>query len=244
MHASLGTRLICSSAYHPQTDDQTERINQILEDMLRACALSYSAKWDACLPLAEFAYNNSYQESIQMAPFEALYRQKCRTPLNWSEEDEINFHGPDMVVEAEERVRFIQANLKIAQSRQRNYADQRRQPLVFQVGNHVYLRVSPLKGVQWFGVKENLAPRYIRPFLFIEQCRLVAYRLELPPHLSAVHNIFHVSQLKKCLRIPIEVIDMENLQLEPDLTYPEHPIKILDRKDRVTRHHARKSYKV
>ena len=85
LQASLGTQLIRSSGYHPQTDGQTERINQILEDMLRACALTYSQKWDECLPLAEFAYNNSYQESIKMAPFEALYGRRCRTPLNWSE---------------------------------------------------------------------------------------------------------------------------------------------------------------
>ena len=116
--------------------------------------------------------------------------------------------------------------------------------MVFQVGDHVYLRVFPMKGVQRFGIKGKLAPRYIRPFPIIEQCGPVAYRLELPPHLSMIHNIFHVSQLKKCLRIPTEMIGMENLQLESDLTYPEHPIKILDRKDRVTRHHTRKSYKV
>ena len=91
--------------------------------MLRACALAYSQKWDECLPLAEFAYNNSYQESISMAPFEALYGRRCRTPLNWSKAGERNFFGPDMGVEAEEQVRLIQANLKIAQSRQKNYAD-------------------------------------------------------------------------------------------------------------------------
>ena len=103
-HAAIGTQLNRSSAYHPQTDGQTERINQILEDMLRACALSYSKKWDDCLPLAKFAYNDSYQESIKMAPFEALYGQRCRTPLNWSEADERNFLGLDMVREAEEQV--------------------------------------------------------------------------------------------------------------------------------------------
>jgi len=117
LHASLGTQLIRSLAYHPQTDGQTERINQILEDMLRACALTYSHKWDECLPLAEFSYNNSYQVSIKMAPFEALYGRRCRTPLNWSEAGERNVFGPDMVSEAEEQVRVIQKNLKIAQSR-------------------------------------------------------------------------------------------------------------------------------
>ena len=99
-HAALGTQLIRSSAYHPQTDGQTKRINQILEDMLRACVLSYSKKWDECLPLAKFSYNNSYQESIKMVPFEVLYGRRCRTPLNWSEAGERNFFGPDMVGEA------------------------------------------------------------------------------------------------------------------------------------------------
>ena len=113
-HAALGTQLIRSSAYHPQTDGQTERINQILEDMLRACVLTYSKKWDECLPLAEFSYNNSYQESIIMAPFEALYGRRCTTPLNWSEAGERNFFGPDLVGDAEDQVRLIQANLKTA----------------------------------------------------------------------------------------------------------------------------------
>ena len=103
----MGTKLDFSSAYHPQTDGQTERVNQILEDMLRACVLTYSQKWDECLPLAEFAYNNRYQESIRMAPFEALYGRKCRTPLNWSEAGERTFFGPDMVNEVEEQVRVI-----------------------------------------------------------------------------------------------------------------------------------------
>jgi len=134
--------------------------------------------------------------------------------------------------------------LKIAQSRQKSYADKKRQSVSFQVGDHVYLRVSPMKGVQRFGVKRKLAPRYVGPFPIIERCGPVAYRLELPPHLSAVHNIFHVSQLRKCLRVPSKVIDIEKLQVEPDLSYPEHPIKILDRKDRVTRHQTRRFYKV
>lgn len=163
LHAALGTQLIRSSAYHPQTDGQTERINQILEDMLRACVLTFSQKWDECLPLAEFAYNNSYQESIKMAPFEALYRRRCRTPLNWSEAGERNFFGPDMVTEAEEQVQIIQKNLQIAQSRQKNYANKRRRPLIFDVGDHVYLRVSPMKGVQRFGMRGKLAPRYVGP---------------------------------------------------------------------------------
>jgi len=211
LHTCLGTRLIRSSAYHPQTDGQMERINQILEDMLRACVLAYPQKWDECLALAEFSYNNSYQESIKMAPFEALYGRRCRTPLNWSEVGERTIFGPDMVKEAEEQVHLIQENLKIAQSRYKSYADKQRDPLVFEVGDHVYLKVSPWKGVQRFGIKGKLAPRYIGPYPIVERCGPVAYRLNLPAKFSAIHNIFHVSQLKKCLRVPTETIDSDTI---------------------------------
>ena len=179
-----------------------------------------------------------------MAPFEALYGRKCRTPLNWSKAGERTFFGPDMVNEAEEQVRVIQENLKIAQSRQKSYADKKRQSVLFQVGDHVYLRVSPMKGVQRFGVKGKLAPRYVGPYPIIECCGLVAYRVELPSHLSTVQNIFYVSQLKKCLRVPTEVVAMEGLQLEPDLVYPEHPVKIVDHKTRVTRTQTSNLYKM
>jgi transposase InsO family protein len=114
---ALGTKLIRSSAYHPQTDGQTERVNQILEDMLRACVLQYNKNWDKCLSLAEFSYNNSYQSSLKMAPFEALYGRHYRTPLNWSQTDERRIFGPDLVIEAENKVKIIQDNLKEAQSR-------------------------------------------------------------------------------------------------------------------------------
>jgi hypothetical protein len=104
LYKSLGTKLLHSSAYHPQTSGQTERVNQIVEDMLRACVLEFPQKWDDCLPLAEFSYNNSYQESIKMAPFEALYGRRCRTLLNWSEPGERSFFRPDMVKETEAKV--------------------------------------------------------------------------------------------------------------------------------------------
>ena len=126
---SLGTKLIRSSAYHPQMDGQTERVNQILEDMLRACVIQYDKNWDKCLALAEFSYNNSYQSSLKMAPFEALYGSRCRTPLSWSQTGERKIFGPDLVTEAENKVKVIQANLKAAQSRQKSYADKRREPL-------------------------------------------------------------------------------------------------------------------
>jgi hypothetical protein len=180
LHKSLGTKVIHSSAYHPQISGQPERVNQILKDMLRSCALTYHDQWDKCLPLAEFSYNNSYKESIKMAPFEALYGRRCRTPLNWSELGEIWFFGVDIVKETEAKVRQIQKNLKVAQSRQKSYADKRRRPLVFEVGNYVYLIVSPMKGVNQFVVKGKLAPRYIGPFQIIERCGKVAYKLKLP----------------------------------------------------------------
>jgi hypothetical protein len=233
-HKSLGTKLLHSSSYHLQTSGQTKRLNLILEDMLRACVLEFSQKWDDCLPLAEFLYNNSYQESIKMAPFEALYGRRCRTPLNWSEPGERCFFRPDMVKETEEKVQRIIHNLKEAQARQKSYADKRRQPLHFQVEDYVYLKVSPMKGVSCFGVKGKLAPRYIGPFPILERYGPVAYRLQLPETLSVVHNVFHVSQLKKCLRVPDRTIEVMDVALEPDLTYSEHPIRVLDQQDRIT----------
>jgi hypothetical protein len=134
--------------------------------------------------------------------------------------------------------------LKEAQARQMNYADKRRQPLVFQVNDYVYLKVSPMKCVNRFGVKGKLAPRYIGPFLILERYGPVAYRLQLPETLSLVHNVFHVSQLKKCLRLPDRTIDVVDVTLELDLTYSEHPIRILDQKDHITRKRILKFYKV
>ncbi|WVZ89938.1 hypothetical protein U9M48_036283 [Paspalum notatum var. saurae] len=244
LQATLGTKLIRSSAYHPQTSGQVERVNQILEDMLRACALTYSTKWDECLPLAEFAYNNSYQKSLEMAPFEALYGRRCRTPLNWFKPGERLTFSLDLVTQAEEQVKFIHSNLKRAQSRQQNYSNRRRRPLAFEEGDQVYLRVSPMKGVHRFGVKEKLALRYVGPFKITKRCGSVAYRLELPPHLVAVHDVFHVSQLKKCLRVPKEMVDTSQIQIQPDLTYEEHPIKVLDQKQRSTRRRAINFHKV
>jgi hypothetical protein len=189
LYASLKTHLIHSSAYHPQTYGQTERVNQILEDMLRACVLEYQGRWDQNLPLAEFSYNNSYQESLKMAPFKVLYMHRCHTPLNWIELREKVIFGPDLVEEAEATVRRIQDNLKAAKSCQETYANKRRRPLEFEVGNHVYLRVSPMKSMKRFGVKGKLAPRYIGSF------PILAYKLDPPPSLAGVHDIFHVESV-------------------------------------------------
>jgi hypothetical protein len=134
--------------------------------------------------------------------------------------------------------------LKAAKSRQETYANKRHQPLEFEVGNHVYLRVSPVKSVKRFGVKGKLTPRYIRPFPILEKCGTVSYKVDLPPSLTGVHNIFHVSHLKKCLKAPMDVVLPEVTPLEADLSYPEHPTKILDQKDRVTRHKMVKFFKI
>jgi hypothetical protein len=126
LHESMDTKLNFSSAYHPQTYGQTERTNQVLEDMLRACALKHGRSWDKSLPYVEFSYNNSYQASLKMAPFEALYGRKCRTPLYWNQTIERQVFGPEILQEAEKQVQIIRENLKIAQLRQKSYADNRR----------------------------------------------------------------------------------------------------------------------
>jgi hypothetical protein len=244
LQKSLGTTMIRSSVYHPQTDGQTERVNQILEDMLRACVIHYGKDWDKFLSLAEFSYNNNYQSNLKMAPFEASYGRRCRTPLNWSQAGEREIFGPDLVLEVEDKVRIVKRNLKAAQARQKSYHDKRRKPLQFEVGDHVYLKVSPTKGIQEFGIKGKLAPRYIGPYENKGTCGPVAYKLELPPHMSAIHDVFHVSQLKKCVRLPTEVLSEPELEIEPDLSYQEHPVKILDRKERSTRAKSIKMYKV
>jgi hypothetical protein len=194
--------------------------------------------------MPEFSYNNSYQTSLKMAPFEALYGRRCRTPLSWSQTGERKIFGPDLVTEAEEKVKTIQNNLKVAQSRQKIYTDIRRRPLQFQIGDFVYLRVSPTRGIQQFSVKEKLAPRYIGPFEIIEICGPVAYRLQLPPQLAAIHDIFHVSQLRKCVKIPTKIIDPQAIEIKSDLTYTEHPIKVLDTKERSTRRETIRMFKI
>ena len=159
--------------------------------------LSYiKNKWITCLLFAEFSYNNSYQASIKMSPFEALYGRRCRTPINWSESGERPFFGPDLVKDAEEQDRIIRENLRIAQSRQKTYADRCHRELHFKVSDYVYLKISTFKGTRRFQVRGKSAPRYVGPFRIIKKVGAVAYQLDLPQSLSAVHNIFHISQLK------------------------------------------------
>src|SRR3989337_576071 len=194
----MGTHITWSTAYHPQSQGQVERVNQILEDMLRACVISFGKKWADYLPYAEFSYNNSYQASLKMALFEALYGWRCRTPLMWDEVGDRQLFGPDLIKESEDKLKLIRDRLKVAQSRQKSYPDSKRKEVVYDIGDRAYLRVSPLRGVKRFGVKGKLAPRFVGPYRVLERMGEVAYKLELPEGLSGVHDVFHVSQLKKC----------------------------------------------
>jgi transposase InsO family protein len=144
LHESMDTKLNFSSAYQTQTNGQTERTNQILEDMMRACALKYGKSWDKSLPYAEFSYNNNYQASIKMAPYEALYGHQCRTPLFWSQTGESQVFGPEVLKDAEKQVQMVRESLKVAQSRQKSYANKRRRDLSFEIRDFVYLKVSPM----------------------------------------------------------------------------------------------------
>ncbi|WVZ80737.1 LOW QUALITY PROTEIN: hypothetical protein U9M48_028193 [Paspalum notatum var. saurae] len=242
LHDSLDTRLRFSATYHPQTDGQTERTNQILEDMLRACALQYGTSWDKSLPYAEFSYNNSYQASLKKSPFEALYGRRCMTPLFWNQPGEKQVFRPDLIKGAEQQIKMVHENLRVARSGQKSYADVRRRDLTFKVDDFVYLKVSPMRGIRRFNIKGKLAPRYISPFKIVERKGEVAYKLELPSNLSGIHDVFHVSQLKKCLRVPEEQAPLEGL--DEDLTYIEHPVKILETSERVTKNKRIKMCKV
>jgi hypothetical protein len=164
--------------------------------------------------------------------------------LYWDQTGERQFFGPEIIQEAEEQVRIIRENLRVAQTRQKSYADNRRRPLEFEEGDHVYLKVSPLHGMRRFKVKGKLSPRFIGPFRVFRRVREMAYQLELPDNQSDVHNVFHVSQLKKYLRIPEEQLPMEELSVQGDLTYMEYPIKILDTLAQVTRNKVIKMCKV
>jgi hypothetical protein len=202
--------------------------------MLRACALQDQSGWDKRFPYAEFSYNNSYQASLKMSPFHALYGRSCRTPLQWDQPGEKQVFGPDILLEAEGNIKMVRENMKIAQSRQRSYADIRRRELSFEVGDFVYLKVSSIRGVGRFGVKGKLAPRYVALYQILARRGEVAYQLSLPKGLSIVHDIFHVSQLKKCLRVPEEQLLVEGMEVQEDLTYIEKPTHILETADRVT----------
>lgn len=190
---AMGTKLLMSTAFHPATDGQTERTIQTLEDMLRSCVMEYQGSWEDYLDLIEFSYNNSHHASIGMAPFEALYGRKCRSPICWNDISETIVLGPEFVEDTVKQVRLIQEKIRAAQDRQKSYADLKRSDEEYEVGESVLLKVSPTKGVMRFGKRGKLSPKYIGPYKILTRVGKVAYRLELPNELSKVHNVFHVS---------------------------------------------------
>ncbi|KAJ0600502.1 putative nucleotidyltransferase, Ribonuclease H [Helianthus annuus] len=229
MHKSFGSRLDMSTAYHPQTDGQSEHTIQTLEDMLRACVIDFRNGWERHLPLMEFSYNNSYHTSIQVTPFEALYGRKCRSPLCWAEVGDSQITGPELVVDTTEKIAQIRQRMAAARDRQKRYADKCRKPLEFQVGDRVLLKVSPWKGVVRFGKRGKLNPRYVGPFEIIEKIGKVAYKLNLPEELSGFHNVFHVSNLKKCLSDETLIVPLKELTIDDQLRFIEEPVEITDR---------------
>nr|GFA24184.1 putative nucleotidyltransferase, ribonuclease H [Tanacetum cinerariifolium] len=186
-----GTRLKFSTAFHPQTDGQTEPTIQTLEDMLRSYALEWTGNWDEYLCLVEFAYNNSWHASIKGAPFELLYDRKCRAPICWNEVGECVIEGPKLVKVTNEKVSIAKEKLKEARSRQKSYADRHRRALEFKPGDRVFLKVSPCRGVRRFRLKGKLSLRFIGPFEILDRVGEVSYRLVLPLQWSHVHNLFH-----------------------------------------------------
>ncbi|CAN6455602.1 unnamed protein product [Victoria cruziana] len=232
---ALGTQLKMSSAFHPQTDGQSERTIMTIEDMLRACVLEWQGEWDRHLPLVEFAYNNSYHASIGMAPFEALYGRPCRAPGYWYDIADASFEDPLVLRHYEDQVHMIRDRLQTAQHRQKCYADRRRRALEFEVGDFVFLKISHTKGIFRFGKRGKLNPRFIGPFEVMERIGLAAYRLALPPHLSQVHNVFHVSMLQKYLPDPNRQIEQIDVQIDERLTVPEMLVRIVDEQVRKLR---------
>nr|GEW81524.1 putative reverse transcriptase domain-containing protein [Tanacetum cinerariifolium] len=225
---TLGTRLDMSTAYHPKTDGQSERTIQTLEDMLRACAIDFGKGWVNHFPLVKFSYNNSYHASIKAAPFEAIYGRKCRSPVCWTEVGEAQILGPKLIQEKIEKVIQIKQRMQASHDRQKSYADLKRKPIEFQVGDKFMLKVSPWKGFVRFGKGGKLNPRYVGPFKVLERVGDVAYKLDLPEELSRVHNTFHVSNLKKCHADESLVVSLDGLHVDDKLHVIEEPMEIVD----------------
>ena len=170
-----------------------------------------------------------------MAPFEALYGRKCHTLVCWDEVGERRLIGPELVQITLDKIQIVRDRLKIARDRQKSYADKRRRDLKFKVGDRVFLKVSPWKGVLRFGRRGKLRPRYIGPYEIIARVGPIAYRLDLPPELSKVHNVFHVSMLRKYIPDPSHVLRDQPVQLKENLTYKEQPMQIVDHREQILR---------
>ncbi|KAK9109934.1 hypothetical protein Sjap_017994 [Stephania japonica] len=202
--------------------------------MLRACILQFGGSWEDYLPLCEFAYNNSYQASIGMPPYEALYGRPCRSPACWAEPEDTVTIGPEIVVDHTEKIRQIRQRLRAAQDRQKKYADRYHDSLSYEVGDMVYLKVSPWKGRRGLGLREA-APRFIGPYRVVAKVGSVAYRLDLPAELAGIHPTFHISMLRLARTGPRPMVDVRQVDVQPDATYEERPLAILDRKIRTLR---------
>jgi len=244
LQATLGTQLRMSSTYHPQTDGQSERTIQSLEDLLRSCVLDHMGKWNDVLPLVEFTYNNSYHSSIGMAPYEALYGRRCRTPLCWYQDGEAFVLGPEFLKQTTSKVKLIQDRMRATQSRQKSYADKRRQLLEFDEGDHVFLRVTPTTDIRRVLKSRKLTSRFIGPYQITRRIGTTAYEIALPPYLANLHNVFHVSQLRKYIASPDHVLESDEVQVREDLTMPVGPVRIQDTQVKQLRGKELKTVKV
>ncbi|KAL0561447.1 hypothetical protein IC582_001875 [Cucumis melo] len=197
--------------------------------MLRACVLEFLGSWDSHLHLMEFAYNNSYQATIGMAPFEALYGKCYRSPVCWSEVGEQRMLGPELVQTTNATIQKIRACMLTTQSRLKSYADERCKDLQFDVEDMVFLKVAPMKDVLRFKNKGKLSPPFVGPFEVYERIGPVAYHLVLPLVFSAVHDVFHVSMLRKYVADLTHVVDFVPLQINENLSYEEQLMEILAR---------------
>ena len=230
---AMGTQLTMSTTFQQQINGQSEKTIPVLEDMLQACVLDHKGNWEEHLPIVKFAYDNSYQASIQMAPYEALYERPCRSPICWTEVGESSTPGPDLIRDISKKVGFIRQRLLTTQSWQKSYADRRCRPLDFEVGDHIFLKVIPKRGVVRFGKQEKLLPRYIRPFEILERVGAFTYRLALPSILSGVHEVFHIFTLRKYTSDPAHVVDLGEINVDTNGTFEEGPVRIMDCQDQV-----------
>ena len=166
-----------------------------------------------------------------MASYEALYGRPRRSPICWTEVGESSITGPDLIRDTSEKVSLIRQRLLTAQSRQKIYTDVRRQPLEFEVGDHVFLKVMPKRKVVSFGNRDKLSPRFIVPFEIVERVGIVAYQLALPPSMSGVHEVFHVSMLRRYTLDPAHVVDWKDIEVDTDGTFEEGLVCIMDSQD-------------
>jgi hypothetical protein len=225
----FGTNLNFSTTYHPESDGQIERVNQVIEDMLRMYVMDKPSKWEDYLHLVEFYYNNGYQASLNMSPFEALYGRKCNTPVRWDNPANRVVVGLDFLREMEEKMIKIKKNLKATQDRQKKYDDKGTNHREFNVGDHVFLKVKANRSSLKLGNCSKLAAHYCGLFEILERIGPVAYMIALPASMS-IHNVFHVSSLNKYILDANHVIDWNVIQVEQEGTFQVHPVRILDRK--------------